>query len=187
MSLSNEFRERCEGIAATERRALGLQGHEPLSGSTLAARHNITIVTPDQLLVDTDLRETFLMQTSIMAALSQQDGYYPLILIHPHQAPTRRESTLMHEIAHYLLEHEVCDLDALLRGEKRNKAQEEEANHLGSCLQIPRTALRWAKQAGLSSGRVASHFGASAAMVEFRCRMTGIRFTKRRLVSLGAY
>jgi hypothetical protein len=58
---------------------------------------------------------------------------------------------------------------------------EEEAEWLGGCLQIPREGLTWAISRGMTSKQVAEYFHASEEMVRFRRNMTGIdRQFKRR-------
>lgn len=174
-SLSREFRNRCEGIALRERQELGLKSFDPLSGESLAAKYHIRIVTPDELqTLPGHMREAFLQQQKIWGFLLQLPDCPPLILIHPHQPPTRRQSTLMHELAHFLLGHQGDDLAIVLTGRERNALQEEEGRYLGACLQIPERSLKWASQVGLSRTRAMSHFNASESMVQFRCNMTGI-------------
>lgn len=174
-ALSYDFRNRSEKIAVEERRRLGVSAYDPLSGDALAAAHGVKIVSVDELFAhDSALQEAF-RQRPFWGCLMQLPDVAPLIVLHPDQSPARRESTLMHEIAHFLLKHSGSSLAALIAGNARNKAQEAEAAYLGGCLQLPRTALKWAFQAGLSVPRVAARFGASESMVTFRCRMTGFQ------------
>ncbi len=102
------------------------------------------------------------------------------IIIHntQHSAP-RQQSNLMHELAHILCEHKVpseiinLGLSGFLR--HHNEEQENEANWLGACLQLPRPALLWALKKEMSEEDISTHFNASAEMVRYRINITGVR------------
>ncbi|MBC8137175.1 MAG: ImmA/IrrE family metallo-endopeptidase [Fibrella sp.] len=175
IELTADFRNRCEKIAAEERRNLGLPGYAPLSGEALAASHGVKIITPNEVSTfSTEMCEVFLIQQKVWGCLMQGPDIDPMILIHPNQSPTRRQSTLMHELAHLLLGHASNDLTSVLTGGNPDKKQEEEARYLGGCLQIPKTGIQWASQVGLSFARTMSHFNASKDMVQYRCNMAHI-------------
>jgi Zn-dependent peptidase ImmA (M78 family) len=95
----------------------------------------------------------------------------PLIIYYnPYHAPTRFESTIMHELAHVILEHppEKVSIvhNELIR--EADKQKEAEADFLGSCLQIPRRGIIWARQRNMDKSAIATHFGASRQLVQWR-------------------
>jgi Zn-dependent peptidase ImmA (M78 family) len=84
----------------------------------------------------------------------------------------------MHELAHIICEHKVSDeiLNTGLIGFLRNHdvQQENEAEWLGSCLQLPRPALVWALKEKMNNGEIAEYFNASEEMVRYRINITGV-------------
>lgn len=169
--LTADFRGHCERIAVEQRQRLQLQAFDPLSGERVAESLEIPIATPEQMpALSSEHRELF--NRHVWGLLLRD---IPVILIRESQSPARRQSTLMHEISHYLLDHAEDDLIQILMGAPRDKRQEAEASYLGGCLQIPRTALLWASQVGLSAAHVAERFNASQEMVRWRCNATRIR------------
>jgi Zn-dependent peptidase ImmA (M78 family) len=172
--LKSDFRLRCEKIAADVRRDLSLQAFAPLPGECLARSLEIEIATLEQLPALAQEVRDALNRQRIWGALLRGVDLPTVILIRSDQPPARRQSTLMHEIAHFLLDHAGDDLATALSGAARDTQQEAEARYLGGCLQIPRAGLLWAAQSGYSRARAAAHFCASEQMVRWRCNATNI-------------
>jgi len=114
---------------------------------------------------------------SAVTVLTEDDS--KIILYNSSHPPTRQESDLMHELAHVICGHEMRAFDQqranfpfIMR--EFNKSQEDEANWLGGCLQMPRVGLVWARSKGMSIDEMAEHFKASRAMVTFRVNKEGI-------------
>ncbi|MBD6617899.1 ImmA/IrrE family metallo-endopeptidase [Komarekiella sp. 'clone 1'] len=172
-SLPPEFRQRCEAIATEQRSLLRVRAFEALSADTLAAKLGATLFTPDQVPN---------LEPEQLAVLLASDGWSgaiisdrPLwIVYNPRHAPTRRESNLMHEIAHVLLDHKPVGFDPVTGLPKRKQNNEDEATYLGGCLQIPKRGLLWATQRKILLPQIAVHFGASEAMVQFRSNVTDV-------------
>jgi hypothetical protein len=61
--------------------------------------------------------------------------------------------------------------------------QEEEAEWLGGCLQVPRDAVLQLVRRCYGNEAIAAHFGSSEDMVRFRRNMTGIDKQVRRAVN----
>jgi Zn-dependent peptidase ImmA (M78 family) len=85
----------------------------------------------------------------------------------------------MHELAHVICGHKVSEeiVKTGLTGFLRNhdEQQENEAEWLGSCLQLPRTALIWALKEKMTNIDIADHFNASEEMVKYRINITGVK------------
>lgn len=98
---------------------------------------------------------------------------------------SRQQSNLMHELAHIICGHKVDDakLNLGLSGFLRdyNEEQENEAEWLGACLQLPRPALLWALKKGMSQNDIADYFNASIEMTRFRINITGVKSQLRYL------
>ena len=172
-ALPPAFRQRCEAIATSERYALGLNAYNPLPARQLAARYGAILLTPLDLTTEAAAAARYVLENPGWSAalLSKQP---PLILHNPRHSATRQEANLMHELAHLLLSHPLVAF--LPAGPQPAPAatHEREAEYLGSCLQIPQRGLAWASQRHLTQQQAAAHFGASLAMVRWRCNATGL-------------
>lgn len=167
--LSKEFRNRCEVISVKSRIRLGLQAFDRLPANELAESYGVLVRRPDQLDAPQEVRDYFLHCEDWWGFLFPT--YPSVIVYHPGQSATRYESTVMHELAHLLLEHPLervylapDDGD----GRSFNPRIEAEAAYLGSCLQIPRRGLYWAVQKGMNNEEIARYFKASRALVRWR-------------------
>ena len=109
--------------------------------------------------------------------VNKPNGGHFIICNNSH-APTRRESDLMHELAHFICQHEASSIDihpALgLPLRKHNQEQEDEAECLGASLQLPAKALERALSQGMGLDEIAKHYTASPSMTKFRLNMSGL-------------
>lgn len=178
MKLSYEFRRRCEKIAAEQRRLLNRVPHDPLRGEELAEWHGVQLCEPNTM--PGNAREA----ASVALAQADWDAVLipslpnnsPIILLRPYVSPARRQSTIMHEMAHLLLRHDPLQWNEQTGNfEVRRKLDETEAAYLGGCLQIPEIGLRWASQTKLTVARTVAHFEASEQMVNYRATILGVR------------
>ncbi len=101
-----------------------------------------------------------------------------LILHNPFHSKPRQQSDLMHELAHIICKHShenvLHDLPVPFGMRNYDPEQEEEANCLGSTLQLAKPCLLWARKKGLNDEAVAEYFNASIEMVKYRMNITGI-------------
>lgn len=171
--LTAGFRERCEAISTDWRARLGLRSFDPLPATKLALKMDVRLWEPkDVLSIDPTVATKLVKATDWFGVILFFDP--ATIVYHPSQSPARYESTIMHELAHFLLRHPPGSLYLAPDGNfKRDfKSQiETEAAYLGSSLQIPRRGVLWAKQKGLDESKMVSHFGASIEMVRWRCNI----------------
>ena len=171
--LSAKFRRRCESIATEQRHLLNLKAFEPLPANLLATRLNAKISTPQQV---PNLKPKYietLNSNQFSAAIIRVNPLW--IVYNSTHAPARRESNLMHEFAHVLLEHQTVGFNSQTGQPLRIEENEDEATYLGSCLQIPRRGLLWAVQKEMNITQIAKYFGASEEMVKFRSNVTGVK------------
>jgi len=106
-----------------------------------------------------------------------EDEVHVVVLNSSHVA-VRQCSTLMHEIAHILLDHtpanvQVSESGLILLSDYSDE-QEEEADWLGAALLLPEAALLDHRGSGKSIAEVAKLFGVSEDICAWRCRMTGV-------------
>jgi hypothetical protein len=173
--LSNDFRDRCEGIAAEWRIRLGFRAFDRLPADDLAYACGVLVRKPDELDAPQDVQDYFLHRDDWWGVLFPTEP--PVVVVHPAQSATRYESTVMHELAHLLLEHplERVYLAQHVDGARSyNEHTEAEAAYLGSCLQIPRRGLYWAVQKGMNEEEIGRHFLASPALVRWRYNATNL-------------
>ncbi len=175
MKLTAQFKLRCEAISTDLRAKLGKQAFDPLPAALLVAHLGVVALPPQSL---THLDETH--KAYLSASTEWSAGIFMVkpkwvIIYNPCHAPTRHEANLMHEFGHILLAHPMIGIDPHTGFPLRNPQHEAEATYLGSCLQIPRRGLAWAVQQGYSTPQIAAHFGASEAMVRYRCHMARLK------------
>ncbi|GGD11382.1 ImmA/IrrE family metallo-endopeptidase [Hyunsoonleella pacifica] len=163
------------------RKWLGLSAVAPLCGFELCENLKIPVLTPKDVKGQNPiLLENLLGEGSnIWSAATIPLGNNKFWIIHndTHSSP-RQQSNLMHELAHIICEHKVDEskLKLGLSGFLRDfdEEQENEAEWLGACLQLPRPALLWALKKGMSQKDIANYFNASEEMTRYRINVTGV-------------
>lgn len=179
--LRKGFKKWAEEVALNYRKELNLKNYEPLPANLLADHLGIIIVMPNQILdVASSTIKNLKSGYSKWSAITLLNKYGEIIIIHnPAHSKYRRESNLMHEIAHVLCKHTPEEFGStknfpflLLRD--YNIEQEQEAQWLGACLQLPRKAIEWALKNGMKETEISNYFNASKDMVRFRKNITGI-------------
>jgi hypothetical protein len=161
---------------------LGLNQNDPLCAFVLSDHLGIPIFTPQLI---PDLKTEYVDQllgngkeqwSAATVPISDTEN---IILHNPTHSSARQQSNLMHELAHVICGHKVPEeivktgLIGFLRN--HNEQQENEAEWLGSCLQLPRPALIWALKKEMSNFEIAEHFNASEEMVKYRINVTGVK------------
>jgi Zn-dependent peptidase ImmA (M78 family) len=91
---------------------------------------------------------------------------------------TRQASTLMHELAHLVLDHgptevHVSESGHLLLSDYSDE-QEDEADWLMGALLLPRVALLQHRSSGRTPAQIAATFHVSVELCQWRLRMTGV-------------
>lgn len=172
-SLTIENRQRLEAIATKQRNILGLKAYEALPAKALAKYFKATIFTAETVPnAEPEQVKILCNDDSWSAGIIYQK---PLLIVHnSRHTPVRQRSNLMHEFAHVILKHKMIKYDAKTGLPLRQKQYEDEAVYLGSCLQIPRRGLLWAKQKQMTISQIALHFDASEEMVKLRSNVNGI-------------
>lgn len=112
-----------------------------------------------------------------------------LVVLNTSHSRARRTATLMHELAHIVLEHVPAEVSVSPSGlvllSDYSAEQEEEADWLGAALLLPEAALILLRTQGMSPEAIAQAFGVSSQLCNWRCRMTGVekRLAFRRQAS----
>lgn len=176
------FKAKAERTALEFRKKLELEAHDPLCGFKLAEHLSILVFSPEEFFSPgTDMNDLVGTKSKDngWSALTMITGTNKKIIIHNHlHAATRQQSNLMHELAHVICEHKHPEthkniaLPFFMRD--YDKQHEEEANYLGSTLQITREGLIWALKKRMELNEIAEYYNASTAMVTLRINSTGV-------------
>lgn len=178
--LPRGFKAEAERTALKFRKDLELEPHSPLCGFDLAKHLKIDVSAANEFFPAGHNMEDLTGPDSGWSALTMKNGQDKTIIIHNQlHAPTRQQSNLMHELAHVICKHQQPESHRAIKlpffMREFDKQQEEEANYLGSALQIPRDGLIWALKKRMEANDIADHFKASAAMVTLRINATGVK------------
>jgi Zn-dependent peptidase ImmA (M78 family) len=178
--LQRGFKARAERIAESYRDKLGISKFDPLNAFDLATHLGVPVVGVVDLRGDLgDDNYSRLSNKDKFSAMWMPNEDGDKIILHNNfHSLKRQQSNLMHELAHIILDHRIPEeqarLCAMLGLHYYNEEHEQEARHLGGCLQITRPGLLWALKKGYSETEISEHYTASLDMVQFRLRITGV-------------
>lgn len=181
------FKKEADLLAIEYRNKLGLKPQDPLPALQVAKLLQLTVKTPSEICgMTAELVEDLLSSEGRTIFSAVTIGIEkPVMIIHnPYHSPARQESNIMHECAHVMLNHQMAEFDNtygfLLR--QYDQEQENEAEWLGGCLQLPKEAL--IKHFIFNSRtieEISEIFTASIQMVRFRIGLCGIEAMKKAI------
>jgi uncharacterized protein DUF955 len=175
--LRRGFKSDAERIAELVRGDLGVGLLERLDCFALAEAWGIPVVSLDEL------RDDGASEASIGRLMSPDAGFSAttivvgprrLIVYNPGHESGRKASSLAHELAHVILEHDAAPAIGVGGCRHWDGRQEAEADWLGSALLVPRAgALAWMlEHDDLDAG--ACNFGVSVELFRWRVHHTGV-------------
>jgi Zn-dependent peptidase ImmA (M78 family) len=172
------FKKLCEIIASEIRGELGLREIDPLDPHAVATHLAIPVASFSGLVklgASSAAVDALTRPDSPISAFTFYAGTRKLIFYNDAHARTRTASSLAHELAHVILEHEPASEVVPVRGQPTwNADLEAEAHWLGATLLVPRcAALSWLK-AGGTIWKGADHFGVSDELFRWRVDHTGV-------------
>ena len=178
--------EKMKVVAAEERDELGLGPLDPLDPYALAREHGISVYPIDELPGEHCSKDAVthftITKPKVWSAALVPVGSVRLILENTGHSPTRRCSSVAHEMSHHLLEHEFDDVLLTDDGcRKVNSRNENEANFLAGELLIPYRAALKAAFAGNTNDEVATAYGVSPQFAQMR--MKGARVHAQRALA----
>ncbi len=180
------FKTWCETTAERYRAALGQKPDDPLDPADLAAHLGVTVWRPEEVpgLSESSLRQLTKHDSDSWSAVTIRVGNRVVSVINSSHALTRQRSSLSHELAHLILDHEPGRIDLSPAGHlllnSFERAQEEEADWLSGTLLVPRAGLVIAYRSTQDPRFLADQFGVSVDMLKWRLRMTGVATQARR-------
>jgi hypothetical protein len=186
--LRRGFKADAERIAELVRRDLGLEPLDRIDCFALAEAWGIPVVSLGEL------REDGASESSIGRLMSAETGFSAatvvvgprrLIVYNPRHEPGRKASSLAHELAHLILEHEAAPAIGVGGCRHWDGPQEAEADWLGGTLLVPRAgALAWMLQSDdVDAG--ARNFGVSVELFRWRINHTGVVREVQKVVRSG--
>lgn len=181
VTLQRGFKAKAEKIAQGYREILGKNIWDPLCAFELATHLDITVYSATDLISDVKSIQSLSgsgKEKSGWSALTMTTKNNNKIIIHnTFHSGARQQSNIMHELSHIICGHKIQDnrlVNLPIGMRDYNPLHEEEANCLGSTIQLPRSALTWATNRNMTDNEMASYFNASIEMVKYRLRMSGV-------------
>jgi len=186
MTLDRGFKAWAERTAAAIRTELGLSATAPLPPGRLAEHLDVILwtcadvpgITPDiiQQLAVNDPWGWSAVTVAVQGRV--------IVVYNDRKSSGRQASDITHELAHIILSHEPATVilseavDLSMR--TFDQKQEDEANCLAWALLLPRDALFDARKKRLPLARIATQFGVTETLVQYRLRVTGIEVQLQR-------
>ncbi|TAN20936.1 MAG: ImmA/IrrE family metallo-endopeptidase [Acidobacteria bacterium] len=180
------FKTWSEETAAHVRQALQIAMDAPLEPLRMAEYLSVPVLRPLDLsgLAPEVIGRLSASHREAWSAITVANGRHKLIVINPAHSQARQNSSLAHELAHIILDHEPSLMfmapgsGAVLR--THNKEQEDEAGWLAGTLLLPRAALLKIRRRRLTNEEACTEYFVSAAMLRFRLNATGVNVQIRR-------
>ena len=177
MALRRGFKSEAERIARRVQADLGLSAAELVAPEVLADLLGIEVRAGDELIPRERFDELEQMQQDAFSACTFRPSADRVVVVYnPLSARSRRRSDLAHELAHMLLDHELSRIERLgdITFLTCDANQEEEAAWLSGCLLLPRALLLAQVFRGADAGEIASKYGVSERMAQYRMDVTGV-------------
>lgn len=174
--LPRGFKADAERRAATLRAEIGLGPADALRPETLAQHLGVGYRMADTLVSIAALSTLDKLQPGCFSACTLPGPNGPVVVVNPLNTAGRQQSDAMHELSHILLRHETRQLERIgdLVFFTCDPDQEEQADHLGATLLLPRALLVAAHGQGLSIASIADTFGVSEQLARWRLNSTGV-------------
>ena len=173
------FKTEAERAATKARAVLKLSPLSPINPWDYAAHFGVQVLDIEKLKLG-DLARKQLLATdsrSWSAMTIKCPGKVGIVLNQAH-ARTRQTNDLMHELSHIELDHVPNKVEVsksgLLLVSNYSDDQEQEADWYAAALLLPRDALTAARRRNKSAEEIATEFGVSQALCEWRLRMTAV-------------
>ena len=174
--LPRGFKADAERRATTLRAEMGIGPAEGLAPAALAEHLDVGYRLADTLIPREALIALDKLQPGCFSACTLPGPNGPVVVVNPLNSAGRQQSDAMHELSHILLRHETRQLERIgdLVFFTCDPDQEEQADHLGATLLLPRPLLVAAHAHGLSATAIAETYGVSEQLARWRLNSTGV-------------
>lgn len=179
------FKTHAENQAIEIRRSLKIAATGPLNPWKYAECLGVVVLGFDTLgLSAKSARQLTINDPDCWSAMTIKHGAVHGVVLNPTHKVTRLHNDLTHELAHIDLKHvpsrvEVSKSGLLLLSDYSDE-QEQEADWYAGALLLPRNALVHHRAKNKTVEFIASQYGVSTALCEWRIRMTGVDVQIRR-------
>lgn len=178
------FKAHAKRLAVEVRAEIGLGPYERLDPRDLAAEYGIRIYTVAALATACDPAVADWVRgpgQGLFSAALVPFGTGRFIIDNDLHAPTRRASSIAHEMAHVLCEHEFTEVLITADGcRAASREDEDQADWFGGELLIPEAAAVRAARADWTDQQVADAYGVSPRRAAMRMNASGARQRVRR-------
>lgn len=161
---------------------IGLRPDSPLSAFDLADRFETTLWSEKDIsgVGEDDIAQLTSVDADSWSAFTIRIRSSHLVVYNSSQSDPRRNSVVMHELAHIILGHELTSASLTEDGHfvptSYDQDQEDEADWLAGTLLLPRPALLNIRRAGLADQQASEEYMVSQQMLTWRFRMTGVDY-----------
>jgi Zn-dependent peptidase ImmA (M78 family) len=180
------FKTWCEEFSVQLRREIGLSAISPLDPLNLANMLEVDVRSPRELegLPPDVCRRLVTTDANNWSAVTVSHKRHRLVVYNPAHSRARRNSDVMHEIAHILLDHHPTQVFVSPQSgyalRTHDKNQESEAGWLAGCLLLPRPALLHIRKLSLDDEAACEQYGVSEDLLRFRMNATGVNVQIQR-------
>jgi IrrE N-terminal-like domain len=179
------FKAKAERLATELRAAVGLASSIAFDPVHLATHLDVLVLNVSDLPLTSPTRKRLLLDDAdSWSGMTIAEAGITAIFLNPSHPLTRRNNTLMHELAHVVLKHVPARVDVsengLLLLSHYSEDTEAEADWLAAALLLPRDALIARRRRGVTPAEIAFEYGTSEQLCQWRLRMTGVESQLRR-------
>ena len=179
-SLERGFKSWAERTGASLRGELGLAQFQALDPHRLATYLEVRLMTPKDVhgITCDALHQLLTVDPWGWSALTIVQGEAAMVIFNPAHSAGRQARDITHELAHIILGHQPATMimspDGAFVMRSYNQKQEDEANWLAWAILLPRDALLSFKRRKAAIAEIASAFGVTETLVQYRVRITGV-------------
>lgn len=188
MTLKRINKAACKRLAGEVRTELGLDPMQALNPWQLAELYGVPVVALGNLPLDHAIRDHFhTVRPDVFSGALLPHRRGAVIVENDAHPLERRRSTMGHEMAHVIAEHQFGTSLVNERGcRASDKLQEDEAAEISGELLIPFEAAKRLARQKATDEEVASRFGVSPEMARWRMNATGARIIAQRASRYGS-
>ena len=174
------FKTEAEADASRLRRELGLHDTDRLDPFALAEYLYVPVLPLQRLLTHgaNPLAVAFFKSAGrdvFSAATVTDESGYSIVVYNERHADVRQCSNVCHELAHIILFHEPSEFVDEHGRRFWDREREDEAGWMGATLLVPRRGMLTLLDRGAQLEDLATNFGVSVPLVNWRVQTTGVQ------------